>query len=185
MDDAFVDQRLQERDELGIVSEARATRRKYANAIARRVSVEMSAPAIKSAIKRAIDAGLKAEIERIVERRLTQQAKEIAALNSDHPPLKLILDTVAQVTGVSVDDLRSPRRSRNVAWPRHLGFHIVKLKRPDMSLPQIGKAFGGRDHTTIMHGLKKVALLADQPPFNEWLMHPSIHALLAWKADEQ
>jgi chromosomal replication initiation ATPase DnaA len=186
MTDISVDDRLRERDELGIVTERRAIRRKYAAAVAKRVEIEMGGPAIRAAISRAVNAGLRAEVERIVAARLEQQAKEIAAIKTyDGPPLKDILETVATVTGVSVGDLCGPCRMRRLAWPRHLGFHLVKRTRPDLSLPQIGKAFGSRDHTTIMHGLKKVALLADQPPFNEWLMHPAIHALLSWKGDEE
>jgi chromosomal replication initiation ATPase DnaA len=183
---SVVDTRLKERDELGIVTERRAMRRKYAAAVAQSVAIEMGGPAIRAAISRAVNAGLRAEVERIMAVRLEQQAQEIAAMRThDGPPLKAILETVAQVTGVSVGDLCGPCRMRKLAWPRHLGFHMVKRTRPDLSLPQIGRAFGGRDHTTIMHGLKKVALLADRPPFSEWLMHPAIHALLSWKADEQ
>ena len=185
MDNAFVDQRLRERDELGIVTERRALNKVYAKAVARRVAVEMASPVIKSAISRAVHAGLRAEVERIVAKRLEQQAKEMATMHQGAgPPLHKILAVATEVTGVSCEDLIGPRRSAKVARPRHLAYHLVKITRPDLSLPAIGRAFK-RDHTTIIHGLKKVALLADQPPFNRWLADPAIHALLAWKAEEQ
>ncbi len=186
MDEAFVDQRLRERDELGIVTERRKINRKFASAVAKRVAVEMSSPVIKAAINRAVNAGLRAEVERIVAARIEQQAKEIAAasVQPDGPPLKVILNAIAEVTEVSVGDLCGPCRSRKQAWPRHLGYHLVKVTRPDLSLPAIGRAFGNRDHTTIMHGLRKVAMLANEAPFSDWLSDPRILALMNPKPAE-
>lgn len=75
----------------------------------------------------------------------------------DLEPRKVI-DAVAQVFKISVDKILSADRSRNVAEPRHLAMYILR-EDAKISLPQIGEAFGGRDHTTVMHAIKKMAEL--------------------------
>jgi hypothetical protein len=183
MSDELVDRLLAERDELGIVTAARAKRQAYRPPEPKAAAPAVS-PDIRAAVRRAVDARLKEEIERIIAVRMEQSAQEIATINRPcGPSLKTILATVADVTGVSVGDMQGPCRMRRLAWPRHFAFHVVKRTRPDLSLPNIGRAFGNRDHTTVMHGLKKVAENCDQRPFKEWLAHPSILALLK-KADE-
>lgn len=73
----------------------------------------------------------------------------------DLEPRKVI-DAVAQVFKISVDKILSADRSRNVAEPRHLAMYILR-EDAKISLPQIGEAFGGRDHTTVMYAIKKTA----------------------------
>lgn len=181
-----IDRLLAERDELGIVTAARARRQAYQSTVSKTVEAVATSPEIRAAVRRAVDEKLKAEIERIVSTRMQQSAHEIAVINRfTGPPLKVVLATVAEATGVSVEDMQGPCRMRRLARPRHFAFHVVKLTRPDLSLPSIGRVFGNRDHTTVMHGLKKVAQNCDQSPFREWLAHPLIRALLNEKADDQ
>jgi chromosomal replication initiator protein len=52
----------------------------------------------------------------------------------------------------------SKRRSRNVARPRQVAMALAK-ELTQLSLPDIGEAFGGRDHTTVLHACRKIALL--------------------------
>ena len=75
----------------------------------------------------------------------------------DLEPRKVI-DAVAQVFKISVEKILSADRSRNVAEPRHLAMYILR-EDAKISLPQIGEAFGGRDHTTVMHAIKKMSEL--------------------------
>jgi chromosomal replication initiator protein len=66
-----------------------------------------------------------------------------------------IIKEVARKYGVSAPDLCGPRKHgpRNIQRIRHEAIARVAMERPDMSLPQIGRIFGGRDHTTIMASL--------------------------------
>ncbi len=66
--------------------------------------------------------------------------------------------TVAEYFKIRVADLLSKNRSRNIARPRQLAMSFAK-QFTNMSLPQIGDRFGGRDHTTVLHACKKIAEL--------------------------
>lgn len=70
------------------------------------------------------------------------------------PTAAAIKAAVCHVFRVSENDLISPRRSREIAWPRQAGYLLCK-ELTVLSLPQIGLHFGKRDHTTIIDGLKK------------------------------
>jgi chromosomal replication initiator protein len=54
----------------------------------------------------------------------------------------------------------SARRARNVARPRQVAMYLAK-QLTSRSLPEIGRKFGGRDHTTVMHGVKRVEQLRE------------------------
>jgi chromosomal replication initiator protein len=54
----------------------------------------------------------------------------------------------------------SARRSRNVARPRQIAMYLAK-QLTQRSLPEIGRKFGGRDHTTVMHAVRKIEELID------------------------
>jgi len=66
-----------------------------------------------------------------------------------------IVRRVAAVYDVSVKDLLGKCRQRAVMLPRQVAMYIVR-DVTKLSLPQIGKAFGGRDHTTVMHSCRKI-----------------------------
>ena len=68
---------------------------------------------------------------------------------------------VADYYGLKVADLLSERRAREVARPRQIAMYIAKKMTP-RSLPEIGRRFGKRDHTTVMHAVKKVEQLRAQ-----------------------
>jgi chromosomal replication initiator protein len=59
---------------------------------------------------------------------------------------------------VRVNDMLSKRRSRSIARPRQVAMALAK-ELTNHSLPEIGDAFGGRDHTTVLHACRKVAEL--------------------------
>ncbi len=68
---------------------------------------------------------------------------------------------------VRVADMHSPRRSRSVARPRQVAMYLAKALTTH-SLPEIGRAFGGRDHTTVLHAVRKVdALKSEDRQFDE------------------
>ena len=57
--------------------------------------------------------------------------------------------------------MHSPRRSRSVARPRQIAMYLAK-SITSRSLPEIGRKFGGRDHTTVMHAVKKIEQKFDE-----------------------
>ena len=70
--------------------------------------------------------------------------------------IDVIQDVVAGYFNLRVEDLKSQRRTRNVAYPRQIAMYLSR-KLTDMSLPKIGEEFGGRDHTTVIHAYEKIS----------------------------
>ncbi len=74
---------------------------------------------------------------------------------------------VAEHFNIRLTDMHSPRRSRSVARPRQIAMYLAK-SITSRSLPEIGRKFGGRDHTTVMHAVKKIEeLKLSDVNFNE------------------
>jgi chromosomal replication initiator protein len=69
-----------------------------------------------------------------------------------------IQELVSQRFGVTTDELVSPRRSQAVAYPRQVAMYLSR-ELTDSSLPKIGREFGGRDHTTVIHATSKITRL--------------------------
>src|SRR3569623_353215 len=81
--------------------------------------------------------------------------KDLLALQDKLVTIENIQKTVAEYYKLRVTDLLSERRSRSIARPRQLAMALAKaLTNP--RLPEIGNAFGGRDHTTVLHACRKV-----------------------------
>ncbi|BGI50713.1 MAG: chromosomal replication initiator protein DnaA [Arsenophonus endosymbiont of Ceratovacuna japonica] len=72
-----------------------------------------------------------------------------------------IQKTVVEYYKIKVSDLLSKRRSRSVTRPRQIAMALVK-KLTNHSLPEIGDAFGGRDHTTVLHACRKIEQLREE-----------------------
>lgn len=66
-----------------------------------------------------------------------------------------IIEAVAQTFNISAEKLLSRDRSREVALPRQVAMYLLR-EEANASLPQIGEALGGRDHTTVMYAIEKV-----------------------------
>jgi chromosomal replication initiator protein len=69
-----------------------------------------------------------------------------------------IQEAVSQRFGVTLEELVSPRRSQAVAYPRQVAMYLSR-ELTDASLPMIGREFGGRDHTTVIHAKDKITRL--------------------------
>ncbi len=69
---------------------------------------------------------------------------------------RAIMTETAKFFGVSVADLTGESRSRFISYPRQVAMYLSR-EMTDHSLPKIGADFGGRDHTTVMHGVKKIS----------------------------
>jgi len=81
--------------------------------------------------------------------------KDLLALQDKMVTLENIQKTVAEYYKIRVADLLSKRRNRSVARPRQVAMALAK-ELTSHSLPEIGDAFGGRDHTTVLHACRKV-----------------------------
>ena len=89
----------------------------------------------------------------------TQNAlKDLLLLQDKQITLENIKKTTAEYYKIRVSDLLSKRRSRSVTRPRQIAMSLAK-EFTNHSLPEIGDAFGGRDHTTVLHACRKVAEL--------------------------
>lgn len=80
-------------------------------------------------------------------------------ISKDKPKVitaEYILEVVANYFHLKPEELRSSKRTRNIAYPRQIAMYLCR-KLTDLSLPKIGEKFGGRDHTTIIHGFDKIS----------------------------
>ena len=92
---------------------------------------------------------------------MAQEAlKDLLALHQKLVTLESIQKTVAEYFKIRVSDLLSKKRTRSIARPRQIAMALAK-ELTNHSLPEIGEAFGGRDHTTVLHACRKVAELLE------------------------
>src|SRR5438067_97051 len=98
---------------------------------------------------------------RFTERELSldlakEALRDILNLNSRQVSVEGIQKTVAEYFKIKISDMHSKKRSRNVARPRQVAMALAK-DLTQMSLPEIGEAFGNRDHTTVLHACRTIA----------------------------
>lgn len=86
--------------------------------------------------------------------------KDLLSLQAKLVTIENIQKTVAEYYKVRLADLLSKRRNRSLARPRQLAMALAK-ELTSHSLPEIGDAFGGRDHTTVLHACKRIKELRD------------------------
>jgi chromosomal replication initiator protein len=77
--------------------------------------------------------------------------------------LKEIQEETCDAFGVSMEALLSPSRAAPVAWPRQVAMYLAR-ELTDQTLPAIGRAFGGRNHTTVLHACKRAAQRIAEDP---------------------
>lgn len=87
--------------------------------------------------------------------------KDLLALHDKQVSIENIQRTVAEYYKIKVADLLSKRRTRSVTRPRQMAMALAK-ELTNHSLPEIGDAFGGRDHTTVLHACKKIVALKEE-----------------------
>lgn len=93
--------------------------------------------------------------------------KDLLRTNSRKITIDEIQKKVVEHYNIKLSDMHSPRRSRSVARPRQVAMYLAK-SITTRSLPEIGRKFGGRDHTTVMHAVKKIEeLKLSDVNFNE------------------
>jgi chromosomal replication initiator protein len=87
-----------------------------------------------------------------------ESLKDLLALQDKQVSIVNIQQVVAEYYKIKTNDLLSKRRSRSVARPRQVAMALAK-ELTNHSLPEIGEAFGGRDHTTVLHACRKISEL--------------------------
>nr|WP_297457704.1 chromosomal replication initiator protein DnaA [uncultured Halomonas sp.] len=92
---------------------------------------------------------------------IRESLKDLLALQDKQVGVDNIQRTVAEYYKIKIADLLSKRRSRSVARPRQVAMALAK-ELTNHSLPEIGDAFGGRDHTTVLHACRKVKALQEE-----------------------
>ncbi len=86
--------------------------------------------------------------------------RDLFAIQDRLISMENIQRTVAEYYNIKISDILSKRRSRTIARPRQLAMALAK-ELTNHSLPEIGEAFGGRDHTTVLHACRKIAELKE------------------------
>lgn len=88
---------------------------------------------------------------------LTKEAlKDLLSVQNRQISVENIQKTVADFFHIKVADMYSKRRPANIARPRQIAMYLTK-ELTQKSLPEIGELFGGRDHTTVLHAVRKIA----------------------------
>lgn len=90
--------------------------------------------------------------------------KDIIADNKPKPiTSELIQEVVAEHFDLKIEDFKSKKRSRPIAYPRQIAMYLCR-ELTDLSLPKIGDEFGGRDHTTVIHAYDKISQEIEDDP---------------------
>ena len=92
--------------------------------------------------------------------------KDLFVISAKMVSIENIQKTVAEYYNIKLSDLLSKRRSRSITRPRQMAMALTK-ELTNHSLPEIGEAFNGRDHTTVLHACKKILELRKESPSHE------------------
>jgi chromosomal replication initiator protein len=177
-----VEERLRERFEAGLVAELEPPDRSTRIAILRKRAqldrIEINDPAVLELIADRVTDNIRqlegALIRVVAYHSLTRRRidRDLArtVLDAMYPESGTRALSVADVQaavaaryGLTVQELTSASRAARIAWPRHIALHLAR-ELTSASLQEIGRAFGGRNHATVLHACKRVAkaLATDQ-----------------------
>ncbi len=100
-------------------------------------------------------------VGREISLEMTQEVlRDLLRANDRRVTIDEIQKKVAEHFNVRMSDMHAAKRARSVARPRQIAMYLSKIMT-DKSLPEIGRKFGGRDHTTVLHAVKKVEELVE------------------------
>ncbi len=95
--------------------------------------------------------------------------------------IEYIQEMICKYFNITIKDLKSSQRSNNIAFPRQIGMYLCRILTNE-SFPKIGEAFGKRDHTTVMHGYKKIEQeIKQNPESNTKLIVESVKKIILSK----
>jgi chromosomal replication initiator protein len=182
-----VEERLRERFEAGLVAEIEPPDQTTRVAILRKCAqldgiplpdeevLELIAERVTDNVRALEGALIRVVAYHSLARRPIDRQLALTVLNAMYPQttprsvsIESIQATVAARYGITVAELTSPSRAVRVAWPRHIALHLAR-ELTTASLGEIGDAFGGRNHATVLHACKSVAkrLTTDQQARDE------------------
>lgn len=115
-------------------------------------------------------ADLQARLLSLADRLCSLEGKT-EALDENRQSVREIVEAVlVDYPGVTWDEIKGIRRERRLTVPRQHCMYEVWKQRPDLSLPTIGRLFGGRDHTTVLHSVNKASAKIESDPTGiEWM----------------
>src|SRR5450830_327181 len=96
--------------------------------------------------------------------------KDLLSVQNRQISVENIQKTVADFFNIKVADMYSKKRPANIARPRQIAMYLAK-ELTQKSLPEIGDLFGGRDHTTVLHGVRKIAADRTKNPESNHELH--------------
>jgi chromosomal replication initiator protein len=182
-----VEERLRERFEAGLVAELEPPDRTTRIAILRKRAqldrielpdqsvLELIADRVADNVRQLEGALIRVVAYHSLTRRPINRELARTVLDAMYPASRTpalsvedIQAAVAKHYGITVAELTSASRAARVAWPRHVALHLTR-ELTDESLHDIGSAFGGRNHATVLHACKRVAkaLATDQHAHDE------------------
>ena len=95
--------------------------------------------------------------------------------------IEYIQETICKYFNITLKDLKSSQRSNDIAFPRQIGMYLCRILTNE-SFPKIGELFGKRDHTTVMHGYKKIEQeIKQNPESNTKLIVDSVKKIILSK----
>ncbi len=97
---------------------------------------------------------------RITIEQVKRALRDVLAIQDRQVSIDNIQRTVAEYYSIKISDILSKRRNRTIARPRQMAMYLAK-ELTNHSLPEIGEAFGGRDHTTVLHACRKIIELRE------------------------
>lgn len=97
---------------------------------------------------------------RITIEQVKRALRDLLAIQDRQISIDNIQRLAAEYYNIKISDILSKRRSRTIARPRQMAMYLAK-ELTNHSLPEIGDAFGGRDHTTVLHACKRIAELKE------------------------
>jgi chromosomal replication initiator protein len=97
---------------------------------------------------------------RITIEQVKRALRDLLAIQDRQISIDNIQRLVAEYYKIKISDILSKRRNRTIARPRQMAMYLAK-ELTNHSLPEIGEAFGGRDHTTVLHACKRIAELKE------------------------
>jgi chromosomal replication initiator protein len=171
-----IEERLRERFEAGLVADMRAPDQATRVAILRKRAqlddLDITDDAVLELIAERVTANVRALegalIRVVAHHSLTRRPLDLAltreVMDVMYPPsgsgarsIEDVQMAVAAHFGLTVEELVSPSRTARIAWPRQLAIHLAREMSTSSSLKDIGDAFGGRNHATVLHACKRVS----------------------------
>jgi len=108
---------------------------------------------------------------------------EIEIMRGDIPfaskpkvPVRSIIIAVARNYNIELDDILGCRRAVKYSLPRQIAMYAINKMRKDISFPEIGRHFGGKDHTTVLHACKKISSWLE---FGKLTLPPEIDEMIS------